>query len=157
MREIFQFEVWNSSNVVIIFSFIEKSMKKFEIITGWPTIFCNKIPWLFQTFSSLYSGLIYTAFYFYLRCDPSNHTNLWHRIKIALSFSHQCRWQVTNHQNEYNTVSQKKKVLSFVPMDSGSWRPIKQSLIRQFFVSRQEGIFFWPFEVSAFSYFVIIF
>ena len=33
MREIFQFEVWNSSNFVIIFSFIEKSMKKFEINT----------------------------------------------------------------------------------------------------------------------------
>jgi len=33
MREIFQFEVWNSSNFVIIFSSVEKSMKKFEIIT----------------------------------------------------------------------------------------------------------------------------
>ena len=33
MREIFQFEVWNSSNFVIIFSFIEKSMKNFEINT----------------------------------------------------------------------------------------------------------------------------
>ena len=33
MREIFQFEVWNSSNFVIIFSFIEKSMKKFETNT----------------------------------------------------------------------------------------------------------------------------
>ena len=28
MREIFQFEVWNSSNFVILSSFIEKSMKK---------------------------------------------------------------------------------------------------------------------------------
>jgi len=33
MREIFQFEVWNSSNFVIIFSFIEKSIQKFEINT----------------------------------------------------------------------------------------------------------------------------
>jgi len=33
MRKIFQFEVWNSSNFVIIFSFIEKLMKKFEINT----------------------------------------------------------------------------------------------------------------------------
>jgi len=33
MREIFQFEVWNSSTFVIIFSFIEISMKKFEINT----------------------------------------------------------------------------------------------------------------------------
>jgi len=33
MREIFQFEVWNSSNFVIIFLFIEKSMEKFEINT----------------------------------------------------------------------------------------------------------------------------
>jgi len=32
MRETFQFEVWNSSNFDIIFSFIEKSMKKFEIL-----------------------------------------------------------------------------------------------------------------------------
>jgi len=33
MHEVFQFQVWNSSNFVIIFSFIEKSMKKFEIDT----------------------------------------------------------------------------------------------------------------------------
>jgi len=33
MREIFQSKVWNSSNFVIIFSFLEKSMKKFEIDT----------------------------------------------------------------------------------------------------------------------------
>jgi len=33
MREIFQFEIWNPSNFVIISSFIEKSMKKFEIKT----------------------------------------------------------------------------------------------------------------------------
>jgi len=33
MREISQFEVWNSSNFVIIFSFMEKLIKKFEIDT----------------------------------------------------------------------------------------------------------------------------
>ena len=33
MREIFQFEVWNSSSFVNIFLFIEKSMKNFEIDT----------------------------------------------------------------------------------------------------------------------------
>ena len=33
MHEIFQFEVWNSSNFVIIFSFIEKSVtKKWKLI-----------------------------------------------------------------------------------------------------------------------------
>ena len=55
------------------------------------------------------------------------------------------------------TVSQEKSsVLWAIFIDSGSWRLIKQSLMRRFFVSRQESIF-WPFEVSAFSYFVIIF
>ena len=57
----------------------------------------------------------------------------------------------------YLTLLQKKSsVLRAIPIDSGIWRPIKQSLIRRFFVSRHEGIF-WPFEVSAFLryYFLI--
>jgi len=51
----------------------------------------------------------------------------------------------------------KRSVLWAIPIDSGSWRPIKQSLMHRFLVSRQEGIFWSFIEVSAFSYFVIIF
>jgi len=55
-------------------------------------------------------------------------------------------------------VTKKSLVLSAIPIDSGNWRPIKQSLMRRFFVSRLEEIF-WSFEVlaiSTFSYLVII-
>jgi len=51
MRKIFQFEVWNSSNFVIIFSFIEKSIKKIEINTiDW--CYVRNICIFFQDFSS---------------------------------------------------------------------------------------------------------
>jgi len=48
-------------------------------------------------------------------------------------------------------VSYKKKkssVLWAIPIDSGSWWPMKQSPMGQFLVSRQEGIFLaiWSFS-----------
>jgi len=54
----------------------------------------------------------------------------------------------TNSQLLIMTLCYKKKVLSS--------ERLKQSLMRRFFLSRLEGSF-WPFEISAFSYCVIIF
>jgi len=51
------------------------------------------------------------------------------------------------------TLCYKKKssVLRAILIDSSSWLPIKQSLMRRFFLFCQEGIF-RPFEVSDSSY-----
>jgi len=53
-------------------------------------------------------------------------------------------------KRSHHTMLQNKKssLLWAILIDSGGWRPIKQSVMRRFFVSRQEGIF-WPFEVIS--------
>jgi len=56
----------------------------------------------------------------------------------------------------YTVLQKKSSVHWAILFDSRGWRSIKRSLMHRFFVSHQEGIF-WPFEVSAFSYFVVIF
>ena len=52
-------------------------------------------------------------------------------------------------KRSHHTMLQNKRssLLWAILIDSGGWRHIKQSVMRRFFVSRQEGIS-WPFEVS---------
>jgi len=83
--------------------------------------------------------------------DRDKTTETWNRENYVI----ESRYHFS--ANYYTVLQIKKKsfVLGAIPIDLGSWWPIKQSLIRRFFVSCQEGIV-WSFEVSAFSYFVII-
>jgi len=127
----------------------ENIVKQFELSKhsrlchhyAWP-IFCEN-----ETNPSIWAPRICLK-YIWRRCS-------WKLLKIIYFSSGRSSVRATLRSEPIEKIQISNRWRKYVPIDSGSWWSIEQSLMHRFFVSRPEGIF-WPFEVSAFSYFVIV-